>query len=55
MLDNIFVKFHEDILNGFKGIERTRFCHRTANYKLHWEVTKTRVMVLAFCRSSFGA
>ena len=22
------MKFHEDILNGYKGIERTRFCHR---------------------------
>ena len=28
MLVNICMKFHEDILNGFKVIERTRFCHR---------------------------
>ena len=25
---NICMKFHEDILKGFKVIERTRFCHR---------------------------
>ena len=28
MLVNISMKFHEDILNGFKVIERTQFCHR---------------------------
>ena len=28
MLVNISMKFHEVILNGFKIIERTRFCHR---------------------------
>ena len=40
MLVNICMKFHEDILNGFKVIERTLFCHRTANYKLQREVTE---------------
>ena len=28
MLVNISMKFQEDILNGLKVIERTRFCHR---------------------------
>ena len=28
MLVNICMKFHEDILNGFKVTERTRFCLR---------------------------
>ena len=28
VLVNISIKFHKDILNGFKVIERTRFCHR---------------------------
>ena len=28
MLVNICMKFHEDTLNGFKVIERTRFCLR---------------------------
>ena len=28
MLVNISMKFHEDILNGVKVIERTQFCHR---------------------------
>ena len=32
MLVNICMKFHEDILNGFKVTERTRFCLR--NYYL---------------------
>ena len=26
MLVNIYMKFHEDILNGFEVTERTRFC-----------------------------
>ena len=28
MLVNICMKFHEDVLNGFKVIEQTWFCHR---------------------------
>ena len=28
MLVNISLKFHEDILNGLKVIERIQFCHR---------------------------
>ena len=28
MLVNIYMKFHEDILNGFQVTERTRFCDR---------------------------
>ena len=28
MLVNISMKFHEDILNGLKVIERAQFCHR---------------------------
>ena len=28
MLVNIYMKFHEDILNGFQVIERTLFCNR---------------------------
>ena len=34
------MKFYEYILNSSKVIERTRFCHRTANYKLQRDVTK---------------
>ena len=34
MLVNICMKFHDDTLNGFKIIERTCFCHRTADYIL---------------------
>ena len=33
MLVNICMKFCEDILNGFKTTERTRFCLRTATYQ----------------------
>ena len=28
MLIDIYMKFREDILNGFQVIERTRFCDR---------------------------
>ena len=31
VLINIPMKFHEDILNGLKVIERTQFCHRNCN------------------------
>ena len=40
MLVNICMKFHEDILNGFKLTEWTWFCHRTAKYTLQRDVTK---------------
>ena len=50
---NISMKFHEDILNGFKVIERTQFCHRNC----HLQSSKghnskhiyPRGMVLALC------
>ena len=42
MLVNICMQFHEDILNGFEVIERTRFCHGIANYKLQSDVTKKK-------------
>ena len=56
MLVNIFMKFHEDILNGLKVKERTQFCHQNSylqsskghNYKIIYP----RVMVLALCTSS---
>ena len=28
MLVNIYMKFHEDVLNGFQVTERTQFCDR---------------------------
>ena len=53
------MKFHEDILNGFKVIEGTYFCHRSANYKLYvsklykqelWFLySARRLMVLNIC------
>ena len=53
MLVNICMKFHEDILNSFKVIERTLLCHRTANYKLQRDITKTiHVQELWFLDSS---
>ena len=61
MLVNICMKFHEDILNGFKVTERTRFCLRNCylqsskghNSKGHnSKCINTKVMVLAFCMSS---
>ena len=53
MLVNICILFHKDILNGFKVIERTRFCHRTANYKLQRDVTqKIHIQELWFLHSA---
>ena len=48
MLINISIKFHKDILNGFKVIERTRFCHRTATYKAQGGITQTNIQELRF-------
>ena len=56
MLVNIYMKFHEDILNGFKVTEPTLFCLRNCylqNSKGHKSKSiNTRVMVLALCMSS---
>ena len=56
ILINISIKFHEDILNGFKVIERSRFCHRNCylqSSKAHNSKNiYPRVMVLALCTSS---
>ena len=56
MLDNISMKFHEGILNGFQVTERTRFCHWNCylpSSKGHnSKHIYPRVMVLALCTSS---
>ena len=58
MLVNISMsmKFHEDILKGFKVIEQTRFCHRNCYLQSSKEHNSKkiypRVMVLALCTSS---
>ena len=45
---NICMKVHEDIWNGCKVKERTRFCHRTANYKFQRDVTKKKYIVKSY-------
>ena len=56
MLVNIFMKFHEDILNGLEVIEQTQFCHRNCylqSSKGHnSKNVYPRVMVLALCTPS---
>ena len=56
MVLNISVKFHEDVLNGFKVIEWTLFCHRNCylqSSKGHNSKSiYPRDMVLALCTSS---
>ena len=55
MVLNISIKFHQDILKGFKVIERTRFCHRNCYLKSskghNSKSINTRVMVLVLCTS----
>ena len=57
MLVNIYMKFHEDTVNGFEFTERTRFCFRNCYLKSSKghisKSIKTSVMVLAFCMSSY--
>ena len=56
MLVNICMKFHEDTLNSFKVIERTRFClsncYLQSSKGHNSKSINTTVMVLAFCTSS---
>ena len=56
MLVIISMNFHDDILNGFKVIERTRFCHRNCYLQSSKGHNSKRiyptVMVLALCTSS---
>ena len=50
---NICMKFYEYILNSSKVIERTRFCHGTANYKLQRDITqKIHIQKLWFLHSA---
>ena len=53
MLVNICMKFHEDILKGFKIIEQTWFCPRTCylqSSKVHY--SKIHIQELRFLRSA---
>ena len=56
MMLNICMKFHEDILKGFKVKELTRFCHRNCylqSSKVHNSKNiYPRVMILVLCTSS---
>ena len=56
MLVNISMKFHEDILNGLKVIERTQVCHRNCylqSSKGHNSINiYPKIMILALCMSS---
>ena len=55
VLVNISIKFHKDILNGFKVIERTRFCHRNCHLQSsrgHNSNKYPRVTVPVLCKSS---
>ena len=56
VLVNISMKFHDDILNGLKVIERTQFCHRNCYLQSSKEGNSKniypRVMVLALCTLS---
>ena len=56
MLVNISMKFHEDILNSFKVVERTHFCHRNCYLQSSKGHTSKNiypgVMVFALCTLS---
>ena len=50
---NSGLKFHEAVLKGFKAIERSGFCHRTATYKVQRDITKNlHIQELRFLRSA---
>ena len=55
MLINISMKFHEDILNSLKVIDRTQVCHRNCYLQSSKGQNSLyiypRVMVLTLCTS----
>ena len=51
-LVHISMKFHEDILNGFKVIELARFVIETATYKVQRGITQKYIQELWFLRSA---
>ena len=53
MLVNICMKFHEDILNGFKVTELTQFCLRNCYLQSSKGITqKVQIQELWFLRSA---
>ena len=52
MLIDIHMKFHEDILNSFQVIERTRFCDGQKSKGNNSKSINARVMGLALCTLS---
>ena len=52
MLNDIHIKFHEDILNSFQVIEPTRFCDARKSKGYNSKSIKAKVNVLALCTSS---
>ena len=51
MMLYIFMKFHENILNGFQVIEQTQNCHCQVSKGNNSKTVWTRVTVLMFCTS----
>ena len=49
MLIDIYLKFHDDSLNGFQVIERTRFCDGQCSKGNNSKNKDAIVMVLALC------
>ena len=45
MILTICMKFQEDIFNGFSCQAQTRFCHRTASYKVQRGITKKQIHI----------
>ena len=50
-VDDIHIKFHEDIMNGFQVIEHTRFCDRVQENNS--KSKNARVVVFALSTSSY--
>ena len=51
MMLNISIKVHENILNGFQVVERTRFYHCRISKGNYSKIVWTRVTVLVFSTS----
>ena len=52
MLNDIYMKFLEDILNRFQVTQRTRFCDGQSSEGNNSKSINARVMVLVLCTSS---
>ena len=54
MLVHIYMKYHEDILNGFQVTERTRFCDGQTDRQTDGQATLAKTIYLPTLKVGVG-